>query len=190
MHSWRVNKQYVLNSSICCLNSLISFSDRKDIREKFGEDAKATRETVNLYSNLFDLLDKGTMFGAQIPTLYGLDNNKKWYDTVGTGENSDTKYLTGSHPAVCGWELSGIEVDDALNIDGEEFEFSQGFTELHTRSYEKILAGEGFRVSEARPCIEIVSEIRNATPIGLVGDYHPLAKLPLSAHPFGWKETK
>lgn len=77
-----------------------------------------------------------------------------------------------------------------LNIDGDEFEFSQGFTELHTRSYEKILAGEGFRISEARPCIEIVSDIRNATPIGLKGDYHPLAKLPLSKHPFGWDEKR
>ena len=77
-----------------------------------------------------------------------------------------------------------------LSIDGEEFEFSQGFTELHTRSYEKILAGEGFRISEARPCIEIVSQIRNATPIGLKGDYHPLAKMPLSAHPFGWDEKR
>ncbi|MBQ0126405.1 MAG: Gfo/Idh/MocA family oxidoreductase [Bacteroidales bacterium] len=77
-----------------------------------------------------------------------------------------------------------------LSIDGDEFEFSQGFTELHTLSYQKILAGEGFRISEARPCIEIVSQIRNATPIGLKGDYHPLAKLPLSPHPFGWDEKR
>ena len=73
-----------------------------------------------------------------------------------------------------------------IMIDGEEFEFSAGFTELHTRSYEKILAGEGFRISEARPCIEIVSQIRTAVPVGLKGDYHPLAKLPLASHPFGW----
>ena len=71
-------------------------------------------------------------------------------------------------------------------IDGEEFEFSQGFTELHTKSYEKILAGEGFRVSEARNCINIVHTIRNAAPVGLKGDYHPMAKYPLSKHPFGW----
>ena len=73
-----------------------------------------------------------------------------------------------------------------LSIDGEEFEFSQGFTELHTESYKRILSGEGFRISEARTCIEMVSQIRSATPIGLVGDYHPLAKLPLAKHPFGW----
>ena len=74
-----------------------------------------------------------------------------------------------------------------IMIDGSEFEFSVGFNELHTKSYEKILAGEGFRISEARNCIDIVYQIRNATPIGLVGDYHPLAKLPLAKHPFGWQ---
>lgn len=77
-----------------------------------------------------------------------------------------------------------------LSIDGDEFEFSKGFTELHTECYNKILAGDGFRISEARPSIEIVSDIRNSTPIGLKGDYHPLAKLPLSKHPFGWDEKR
>lgn len=74
----------------------------------------------------------------------------------------------------------------SITIDGEEFEFSSGFTELHLLSYQKILSGEGFRISQARPCIEIVSDIRHATPIGLKGDYHPLAKLPIVPHPFGW----
>lgn len=73
-----------------------------------------------------------------------------------------------------------------IMIDGEEFEFSEGFTELHTKSYQGILAGEGFRISEAKNCIQIVHDIRNSAPIGLKGDYHPLAKLPLSKHPFGW----
>jgi UDP-N-acetyl-2-amino-2-deoxyglucuronate dehydrogenase len=77
-----------------------------------------------------------------------------------------------------------------LSIDGEEFEFSEGFTELHTESYRRILAGEGFRISEARACTEIVSIIRRSVPIGLVGDYHPLAKLPLAVHPFGWDERR
>ena len=73
-----------------------------------------------------------------------------------------------------------------IMIDGDEFEFSKGFTELHTKSYQEILAGRGFRISEARNCIQIVSDIRHSTPIGLKGDYHPLAKLPLAKHPFGW----
>ncbi|MFI3297212.1 MAG: Gfo/Idh/MocA family oxidoreductase [bacterium] len=73
-----------------------------------------------------------------------------------------------------------------IMIDGDEFEFSEGFTELHTKSYKHILSGEGFRISEAKKCIQIVSDIRNSTPVGLVGDYHPLAKSPLVKHPFGW----
>ena len=75
----------------------------------------------------------------------------------------------------------------AISINGKEFEFSAGFTELHTLSYRKILAGEGIRINEVRNCIQIVNDIRHATPIGLKGDYHPLAKLPLSLNPFDWK---
>lgn len=74
-----------------------------------------------------------------------------------------------------------------INIDGEEFEFSAGFTELHNESYRQILAGRGFGLDEVRNCIQIVHDIRHATPVGLVGDYHPLAAAPLHAHPFGWR---
>lgn len=49
----------------------------------------------------------------------------------------------------------------ALTMDGEEIEFSDGFTELHTKSYESILAGEGFGLKEARPSIELAYKIRN-----------------------------
>ena len=77
-----------------------------------------------------------------------------------------------------------------LDIDGDAFEFSQGFTELHTRSYENILCGKGFRVSESRNCIRIVEEIRNAVPAGLDADCHPLAYLPQARHPFGWDDVK
>lgn len=74
----------------------------------------------------------------------------------------------------------------SITVGGENFEFSQGFTDLHTRSYEEILAGRGFRIAEAKECIQTVYDIRHAEPIGLVGDYHPMAKYPLTKHPFGW----
>ena len=48
-----------------------------------------------------------------------------------------------------------------LSIDGEEFEFSDGFTELHTLSYKNILAGNGFPLSETRRAIQLVHDIRN-----------------------------
>ncbi len=71
-----------------------------------------------------------------------------------------------------------------IEMEGTEIEFSSGFTELHTESYKNILNGNGFGLEDARQCIQIVSDIRNSKPIGLKGDYHPLAQLPLCPHPF------
>ena len=68
--------------------------------------------------------------------------------------------------------------------EGQEIEFSDGFTDLHTESYKNILAGNGFGLKDARQCIQIVHDIRHKEPIGLVGDYHPTAKLPKTVHPF------
>jgi len=64
----------------------------------------------------------------------------------------------------------------SITIDGKEVEFSDGFTDLHTRSYEEILCGNGFGLEEAYPSIEIVSEVRNKKPLGLRGEYHPFCK--------------
>lgn len=74
----------------------------------------------------------------------------------------------------------------SIRIGDEEVEFSGGFTDLHTESYRRILDGNGFGLDEVQNCIQMVYDIRNAKPIGLKGDYHPLAKLPLVQHPFGW----
>lgn len=65
----------------------------------------------------------------------------------------------------------------SLMLDGEEFEFSGGFTNLHTLSYENILRGNGFGLETIRPSILIAYEIRNAKPVGLRGEYHPLAEV-------------
>jgi len=48
----------------------------------------------------------------------------------------------------------------SLVIDGHEIDLSSGFTDLHTKSYEEILAGRGFGISEARKAIELVHDIR------------------------------
>ncbi len=55
---------------------------------------------------------------------------------------------------------AGKKTFRTLSIDGNEFEFSEGFTELHTESYKQILAGNGFPLIETRKSIELVSEIR------------------------------
>jgi UDP-N-acetyl-2-amino-2-deoxyglucuronate dehydrogenase len=61
----------------------------------------------------------------------------------------------------------------SITVDNSEFEFSEGFTDLHTKTYEAILAGNGFGLLEAKNAIETVFAIRNSNPVGLIGDYHP-----------------
>ena len=60
----------------------------------------------------------------------------------------------------------------SITIDNEELEFSSGFTDLHTKSYEKILKGKGFGMQEAQKSIQIVHDIRN-TSISKKGNLHP-----------------
>ena len=81
-------------------------------------------------------------------------------------------------------KAKGMTTYRSMTLEGEEIEFSDGFTELHTKSYQGVLDGKGFGLDEARNSIEIVHAIRNSSPIGLKGDYHPYAKFPLTKHPF------
>ncbi len=71
---------------------------------------------------------------------------------------------------------SGKRTFRTLTINGEEVEFSEGFTELHTEAYRDILAGNGFGLKDARNSINIVYHIRNEKPAGLSGDYHPFVR--------------
>lgn len=81
-------------------------------------------------------------------------------------------------------KAKGLTTYRSMTLEGEEIEFSGGFTELHTDSYREIINGNGFGLDEARKSIEIVHQIRNSEAIGLKGDYHPFAKFPFSKHPF------
>jgi UDP-N-acetyl-2-amino-2-deoxyglucuronate dehydrogenase len=62
----------------------------------------------------------------------------------------------------------------SITVDGQEIEFSGGFTDLHTRVYEETLAGRGFGIQDARPSIELTHRIRTA----------PISPRDEQAHPF------
>ncbi len=70
----------------------------------------------------------------------------------------------------------GARTFRSITVNDREIEFSDGFTDLHTASYKHILEGNGFGLECARQSIQTVYDIRNATPIGKVGDYHPFVK--------------
>lgn len=61
----------------------------------------------------------------------------------------------------------------SITVDGVEIEFSGGFTDLHTLSYQQILQGNGFSLDDVRPSIETVSAIRSAMIEPSTGERHP-----------------
>ncbi|WP_289060252.1 Gfo/Idh/MocA family oxidoreductase [uncultured Zobellia sp.] len=93
-------------------------------------------------------------------------------------ENARVKWFLSINSQYLPKELKdkGQTTYRSITVNGEELEFSGGFTDLHTMVYEDILAGKGYGVGAARTAIEIVHDIRNSKPIGLKGEYHSLLK--------------
>ena len=74
------------------------------------------------------------------------------------------------------YKKQGKRTYRSLSLEGEDIEFSDGFTDLHTESYRQIIEGKGYGLMDAKSCIVIVHQIRNSKPVGLTGDYHPFLK--------------
>lgn len=137
-----------------------------------GELKKSGGIATNIGVHFYDMLQ--FVFGK-------LQDNKVHY----TSDSTASGYLEYENARVR-WFLSidannlpesavaaGQRTYRSITVAGEEIEFSGGFTDLHTRSYEEILKNNGFGLEENRVAIETVSNIRHATPLGKVGDYHP-----------------
>jgi mannan endo-1,4-beta-mannosidase len=77
-------------------------------------DRKATRETVSLYRSLWELQNKGIMYGHQDDLMYG---RTWWYET----DRSDTRDFTGDYPAVAGFELGHLELGNERSLDSVSF---------------------------------------------------------------------
>lgn len=71
---------------------------------------------------------------------------------------------------------AGKRTHRSITMEGKEIEFSEGFTDLHTKSYEEIIKGNGFGLEDAKPSIETVYTIRNAKPLDVNERSHPLLK--------------
>ncbi|HBZ21797.1 MAG TPA: hypothetical protein DEO60_11770 [Bacteroidales bacterium] len=77
-------------------------------------DKKATKETVNLFRSLYNLQNKGIMYGHQDDLMYG---STWWY----VKDRSDTKDFTGDYPAVAGFELGHLELGNERSLDSVSF---------------------------------------------------------------------
>ncbi|WP_183557159.1 glycoside hydrolase family 26 protein [Mucilaginibacter sp. SP1R1] len=81
-------------------------------------DAKATAETMQLFYSMQRLLGAGVMFGHHDDTAYGVD----WRFEP---DRSDVKSVTGSYPAIYGWDLAKIEHDSTKDINGIPFKLQK-----------------------------------------------------------------
>lgn len=141
-----------------------------------GDEAKSGGIAMNLGVHFFDIL--GWIFGpAEDVRLHLREPERmsgvitfpgarvRWFLSC-SGDDLPAQATQQGHTA---WRT--------MTIDGQEIEFSGGFTDLHTRVYEDILAGRGFGLDDARPAIETVYRIRQAEVTRPAeGDAHPLLK--------------
>jgi UDP-N-acetyl-2-amino-2-deoxyglucuronate dehydrogenase len=88
----------------------------------------------------------------------------RWFLSINAGHLPDAQ------------KAKGQRTYRSITVDGEEIEFSDGFTDLHTESYRDILGGGGFGLEEARAAVETVYQIRNAAEAPLEGDFHPFCR--------------
>jgi UDP-N-acetyl-2-amino-2-deoxyglucuronate dehydrogenase len=138
-----------------------------------GQQDKSGGVATNIGVHLFDLLL--WLFGpAGNIRVYHSDNSRmsgfielerarvRWFLSV---DSQDLPF-----PA----QVGGKTTYRSITVDGQGVEFSEGFTDLHTRVYEETLAGRGFGIAEARPSIELTYQIRTA----------PISPKDECAHPF------
>lgn len=137
-----------------------------------GDVQKSGGIATNIGVHFYDML--GWVFGDLKENIVHLHNktsaagylrfekaNVKWFLSI--------DYLTIPKKI----RAEGKRTFRSLSMEGEEIEFSDGFTDLHTKSYQHILDGNGFRLIEAKKSIEIVHGIRHAEIMPLENNYHP-----------------
>lgn len=141
----------------------------KGIKEKSGGIA------TNIGVHFFDLLiwlfgkvQKSTVHHSEVKRMAGFleleDADVKWFLSIDRQDLPEEAVRNGK------------TTFRSITVDGEEIQFSEGFTDLHTRVYEETLAGRGFGISDARDSIELVYSIRNAAADLRYGDVHPFIK--------------
>ena len=148
-----------------------------------GDVSKSGGIATNIGIHFFDMLT--WIFGAVKSNTVQLHSHDRAAGVLEL-EKANVKWFLSINGDTLPKEVKerGQTTYRSITVDKQEIEFSKGFTDLHTESYKQIIAGNGFGIEEARTSINIVHDIRNQKPTGLVGDYHPLAALELSKHPF------
>ncbi|SDO63399.1 UDP-N-acetyl-2-amino-2-deoxyglucuronate dehydrogenase [Halomonas shengliensis] len=136
-----------------------------DPRKSFGVATNIGVHFFDMLHFIFGKLQKNVLHYASNDKASGYLEYEKarvpWFLSIDAGDLPES--VKGKQPTY-----------RSITVDGEEIEFSGGFTDLHTVSYQEILAGRGYGIEDARHCIETVNTIRAAQPKAPeAGEAHP-----------------
>ncbi len=140
-----------------------------------GDESKSGGIATNIGVHFFDMLC--WIFGEVKENIVHINSKDRASGTL-EFDNAKVSWFLSINKDTLPTEVrnAGKSTFRSLVINGESFEFSDGFTELHTESYKHILSGKGFPLSEVRNAIQIVHDIRTKKAIGKIGEYHHLIK--------------
>ncbi len=137
-----------------------------------GDESKSGGIATNIGIHFFDMLI--WIFGkVQMNIVHMFEPNKAaGYLEL---ENARVRWFLSVDEKILPEDVreSGQRTYRSITVDGEEVEFSKGFTDLHTSSYQEIVNGNGFGLSEARASVETAYTIRNTKSSLMRGEKHP-----------------
>ncbi|MDA9339407.1 Gfo/Idh/MocA family oxidoreductase [Polaribacter sp.] len=136
-----------------------------------GDESKSGGIATNIGVHFYDMLS--WVFGEVQENIVHLREKHKASGYL-EFENARVRWFLSIDEADLPKKIKekGQRTYRSIEIDDQELEFSDGFTELHTKSYQEILKGNGFGLVDVRKSIEIVHDIRNAS-ICKNGEKHP-----------------
>lgn len=143
-----------------------------------GDEAKSGGVATNIGVHFFDML--AYVFGPLQSQTASLRQPERAGGLL-SYEKADVRWFLSVDANDLPDSVKGKKTTyRSITLDGEEVEFSDGFTDLHTRSYQEILAGKGYGLEDVRFCVEVVSQFRNL-PIAANGERHPFVDRYLKA---------
>jgi len=130
-----------------------------------GSDERSGGIVTNIGIHFFDLLL--WLFGRVLTSEVHVREQRRAAGTL-TLERADVRWRLSAEAADLPFTPAPGEKATfrSMTVDGRQLEFSDGFTDLHTRVYEEVLAGRGFGIDDARPSIELTHQIRHAALVG------------------------
>ncbi|QJQ99371.1 Gfo/Idh/MocA family oxidoreductase [Halomonas sp. PGE1] len=136
-----------------------------DPRKSFGVATNIGVHFFDMLHFIFGKLQKNVLHYASNDKAAGYLEYEKarvpWFLSIDAGDLPES--VKGKQPTY-----------RSITVDGNEIEFSGGFTDLHTVSYQEILAGRGYGIEDARHCVETVNTIRSAQAQAPdTGEAHP-----------------